>query len=43
VGEPMKLVIDLKIPGIDYTTRTTTPVVLIQPLSTVGSTPEDEH
>jgi len=43
VGEPMTLVIDLKIPGIDYTTRTTTPVVLIQPLSTVGETPVDEN
>lgn len=43
VGEPMKLVIDLNVPGVDYTTRTTTPVVLIQLLPTVGSTPEDEH
>jgi len=33
VGEPMKLLIDLDIPGVDYTSRTTTPVVLIQQLS----------
>jgi len=43
VGEPMRLVIDLNVPGVDYTTRTTTPVVLIQLLPTVGATPEDEH
>jgi hypothetical protein len=29
VGESMKLTIDLDIPGVDYTSRTITPVVLI--------------
>ena len=29
----MKLLIDLDVPGVDYTSRITTPVVLIQQVS----------
>lgn len=43
VGEPMTLVIDLNVPGVDYTTRTTTPAVLIRELSTVGQTSKDDE
>ena len=43
VGEPMSLVIDLNVPGVDYTTRTTTPVVLIETLSPVSDASKDHR
>ena len=43
VGEPMRLVIDLNVPGVDYTTRTTTPVVLIETLSPLSDASKDHR
>ena len=43
VGEPLKLVVDLKIPGVDYTTRMTTPVVLIEALSPLSQVSKDNR
>ena len=43
VGEPMSLVIDLNVPGVDYTTRTTTPVVLIETMSPLSDASKDHR
>ena len=43
LGEPMRLVIDLNAPGVDYATRTTTPVVRIETLSPVSDASKDHR
>ena len=43
VGKPMRLAIDLNVPGVDYNTLTTTPVVLIETLSPVSDASEDHR